>query len=67
MSDCRFKGRGEDNGVIAVLRVLAGGGWLNNCRFKGLEDGLVIADLRVGGGWWSDCRFKSVGGWGMVE
>ena len=35
--------------MIADLRVLAGGGWLNNCRFKGLGDGLVIADLRVGG------------------
>ena len=32
------------------LRVLAGRGWLSNCRFKGLRDGLVIADLRVGGG-----------------
>ena len=40
---------GGDGGVIADLRVLAGGGWLSNCRFKGLRDGLVIADLRVGG------------------
>ena len=52
--------------MIAYLRVLAGGAWLSNCRFKGLGDGLVIADLRVGvGGLLSDCRFK---GWrGMVE
>ena len=48
--------------MIADLKVLAGGGWLNNCRFKGLGDGLVIADLRVGGGWWSDCRFKGLEG-----
>ena len=40
--------------MIAYLRVLAGGGWLSNCRFKGLRDGLVIADLRVGGG--GGCR-----------
>ena len=36
--------------MIAYLRVLAGGGWLSNCRFKGLGDGLAIADLRVAGG-----------------
>ena len=30
--------------MIAYLRVLAGGGWLSNCRFKGLGDGSVIAD-----------------------
>ena len=50
--------------MIAYLRVLAGGGWLSNCRFKGLGDGSVIADSRVWGVL-SDCRFKGWGG--MVE
>ena len=52
--------------MIADLRVWRGMvELLHNCRFKGLGDGLVIADLRVGGGLLSDCRFKGWGG--MVE